>query len=121
MEYVCNNQASIATKIFELGLKAFPEEVPLAIKFLQFQLQINDEASGSCESSTVVQQAWLTASWQMHGLSLNAWSSSSLLRKPDRCGTCGQDTSTLMVISLPAKRWRQGSPRPTLQVRCRYP
>jgi cleavage stimulation factor subunit 3 len=45
MEYVCNNQSSIATKIFELGLKAFPEEVALAVKFLQFQLQINDEPS----------------------------------------------------------------------------
>ena len=55
MEYVCNNQASIATKIFELGLKAFPDEVPLAVKFLQFQLQINDEASGSCGSRLVPQ------------------------------------------------------------------
>ncbi len=53
MEYVCNNQSSIATKIFELGLKAFPDEVALAVKFLQFQLQINDEAS-ECRRLSVI-------------------------------------------------------------------
>ncbi len=45
MEYVCNNQANIATKIYELGLKAFPDEVAIAKQFLEFQLQIHDEAS----------------------------------------------------------------------------
>ncbi len=45
MEYHCNKDASVATKIFELGLKAFPDEMAFAVKFLQFQLQINDDSS----------------------------------------------------------------------------
>lgn len=45
MEYHCNKDSNVATKIFELGLKAFPDSVDFALKFLQFQLQINDDGS----------------------------------------------------------------------------
>lgn len=45
MEYHCNKDSSVAIKIFELGLKAFPEDVSIALKFLQFLIQLNDESS----------------------------------------------------------------------------
>jgi len=45
MEYHCNTDANIATKIFELGLKAFPDDVSFAVKFLEFLIQINDDSS----------------------------------------------------------------------------
>lgn len=47
MEYHCNKDAGIATKIYELGLKAFPDDVAFATKFLEFQIRINDESSMS--------------------------------------------------------------------------
>ena len=45
MEYHCNTDSNIATKILELGLKAFPEDVSFAVKFLEFLIQINDDSS----------------------------------------------------------------------------
>lgn len=45
MEYYCNKDANVATKIFELGLKAFPNSADFALKFLQFLLQINDDSN----------------------------------------------------------------------------
>lgn len=45
MEYHCNKDSSVAIKIFELGLKAFPDDVTFALKFLQFLIQLNDESS----------------------------------------------------------------------------
>jgi hypothetical protein len=45
MEYHCNTDANIGTKIFELGLKAFPDDVAFAVKFLEFLIQINDDSS----------------------------------------------------------------------------
>lgn len=45
MEYHCNKDSSVAIKIFELGIKAFPNEPALAVKYLQFMIQINDENS----------------------------------------------------------------------------
>lgn len=45
MEYHCNKDSTIATKIFELGLKAFPDQVDFATKFLEFQIEINDSGS----------------------------------------------------------------------------
>ncbi|KAJ9116457.1 hypothetical protein QFC22_004899 [Naganishia vaughanmartiniae] len=45
MEYHCNKDQTVAIKIFELGLKAFPEDIAFAVKFLQFLLQLNDESN----------------------------------------------------------------------------
>jgi cleavage stimulation factor subunit 3 len=45
MEYHCNKDSNVAIKIFELGIKAFPNEPALAVKYLQFMIQINDENS----------------------------------------------------------------------------
>lgn len=52
MEYHCNKDSSVAIKIFELGLKAFPDDVPFALKFLQFLIQLNDESSKQAVDST---------------------------------------------------------------------
>jgi hypothetical protein len=45
MEYHCNKDQNVAIKIFELGLKAFPDDIAFAVKFLQFLIQLNDESS----------------------------------------------------------------------------
>jgi cleavage stimulation factor subunit 3 len=61
MEYHCNTDANIATKIFELGLKAFPDDVSFAVKFLEFLIQINDDSSEYWRAQEIAIDFSLTA------------------------------------------------------------
>lgn len=45
MEYHSSKDASVATKIFELGLKRFASEIDYVMKYLDFLININDEGS----------------------------------------------------------------------------
>lgn len=45
MEYHSSKDASVATKIFELGLKRFAGEIDYVLKYLDFLISINDEGS----------------------------------------------------------------------------
>ena len=47
MEYHCTKAADVATKIFDLGLKLFGEDVDFVIRYLGFLISINDENSKS--------------------------------------------------------------------------
>jgi len=47
LEYHSNKEAAVAIKIWDLGLKRFPDEVDFVIKHLQFLLSINDDTSES--------------------------------------------------------------------------
>lgn len=45
MEYHSSKDPSVATKIFELGLKRFSLEIEYVTKYLDFLISINDEGS----------------------------------------------------------------------------
>ncbi|TIA89122.1 hypothetical protein E3P99_02198 [Wallemia hederae] len=45
MEYHSSKDASVATKIFELGLKRFAGEIDYVLKYLDFLININDEGN----------------------------------------------------------------------------
>jgi cleavage stimulation factor subunit 3 len=45
MEYHCNDDKVIATKVFELGLKSYAEKSEFVVHYLNFLIQINDEPS----------------------------------------------------------------------------
>ncbi|TIA80085.1 hypothetical protein E3P98_02868 [Wallemia ichthyophaga] len=45
MEYHSSKDASVATKIFELGLKRFAGEIDYVLKYLDFLISINDEGN----------------------------------------------------------------------------
>ncbi|TIB95397.1 Suf-domain-containing protein [Wallemia mellicola] len=45
MEYHSSKDSSVATKIFELGLKRFTTEIDYVIKYLDFLININDEGN----------------------------------------------------------------------------
>lgn len=47
MEYHCTKAADVATKIFEIGLKIFAEDVEYVTRYLGFLISINDENSQS--------------------------------------------------------------------------
>ena len=57
-EYHLLKEIAISNKIFELGLKRFPEEVEFAAQYLSFLININDEPS---ELSPGVSECELTA------------------------------------------------------------
>lgn len=45
LEYHCNKDASVASRIFEKGLAFFPDEPELVSRYLAFLLSLNDEMS----------------------------------------------------------------------------
>lgn len=45
MEYHCSKDTVVATKVFELALKTFPENETLVVRYLDFLISINDESS----------------------------------------------------------------------------
>ena len=45
MEYYCNDDKTIATKVFELGLKTYHDKSDYVLLYLNFLIQINDVAS----------------------------------------------------------------------------
>jgi cleavage stimulation factor subunit 3 len=45
MEYHCNDDKGIATKVFELGLKSYQDKPDYVLLYLNFLIQINDVAS----------------------------------------------------------------------------
>ena len=45
LEYHCTKAADVAGRIFERGMETFPDEVELALRYLNFLISINDEAS----------------------------------------------------------------------------
>jgi hypothetical protein len=45
MEFHSNDDKVIATKVFELGLKSYPDKSDFVIHYLNFLIQINDEPS----------------------------------------------------------------------------
>ncbi len=44
-EYHCLKDSVIPSKIFEAGLKRFPEEVEFAAQYLSYLISINDDSS----------------------------------------------------------------------------
>lgn len=47
MEYHNSDDKAIATKVFELGLKAYHDKSDYVLHYLNFLIQINDEPSTS--------------------------------------------------------------------------
>jgi len=47
MEFHCNDDKAIASKVFELGLKSYHDKVDYVLRYLNFLIQINDEPSMS--------------------------------------------------------------------------
>jgi cleavage stimulation factor subunit 3 len=47
MEYHCNKDADVATKVFELGLKTFADEADYVVRYLEFLIATNDDTSRS--------------------------------------------------------------------------
>ncbi|KAI8451386.1 hypothetical protein BY996DRAFT_8534553 [Phakopsora pachyrhizi] len=45
MEYYWNKEASVATKVFDLGLKTFSEDVDYVLKYLNFLITLNDDSN----------------------------------------------------------------------------
>jgi cleavage stimulation factor subunit 3 len=45
MEYHTKKESSVAIRVFELGLKLFPDNVEYVVQYLQFLLSINDDTS----------------------------------------------------------------------------
>ena len=45
MEYHCSKAADVAGRIFERGMETFPHEIELALRYLNFLISINDDAS----------------------------------------------------------------------------
>jgi cleavage stimulation factor subunit 3 len=45
LEYHCSKAADIAGRIFEKGMETFSDEIELAVRYLNFLISINDEAS----------------------------------------------------------------------------
>lgn len=45
MEYHCTKAADVATKIFEIGLKQFAENIEYVVRYLSFLISINDDNS----------------------------------------------------------------------------
>ena len=54
MEFFWNNDAKVATNVFELGLRAFPKEPEYVLQYLDYLIRTNNPNS---ESSLV----WLPA------------------------------------------------------------
>jgi len=48
MEYHNSDDKAIATKVFELGLKAYHDKSEYVLHYLNFLIQINDEPSTPC-------------------------------------------------------------------------
>jgi cleavage stimulation factor subunit 3 len=51
MEYHNSDDKAIATKVFELGVKAYQDKSEYVIHYLNFLIQINDEPSTICSLS----------------------------------------------------------------------
>ncbi|KAG0148416.1 hypothetical protein CROQUDRAFT_654918 [Cronartium quercuum f. sp. fusiforme G11] len=45
MEYHWNKEASVATKVFDLGLKSFSEDVDYVLNYLDFLISLNDDSN----------------------------------------------------------------------------
>jgi hypothetical protein len=45
MEYHCTKAGDVATKIFEIGLKNFGDDVEFVLRYLGFLISVNDENS----------------------------------------------------------------------------
>ncbi|MBW0506479.1 hypothetical protein O181_046194 [Austropuccinia psidii MF-1] len=45
MEYHWNKEAAVATKVFDLGLKTFSEEVTYVLQYLDFLITLNDDSN----------------------------------------------------------------------------
>jgi cleavage stimulation factor subunit 3 len=45
MEFHCSDDKVVATKVFELGLKSYPDKSEYVLLYLNFLIQINDEPS----------------------------------------------------------------------------
>ncbi|KAH9811625.1 hypothetical protein DFH28DRAFT_1084886 [Melampsora americana] len=45
MEYHWNKEASVATKVFDLGLKSFSEDVEYVLNYLDFLISLNDDSN----------------------------------------------------------------------------
>jgi Suppressor of forked protein (Suf) len=50
MEFHCSDDKAIASKVFELGLKAYHDKSDYVLHYLNFLIQINDEPSVSADS-----------------------------------------------------------------------
>ena len=50
MEYHCTKASEVATKIFEIGLKQFADNVEYVVRYLGFLISVNDENSESTYS-----------------------------------------------------------------------
>lgn len=49
MEYHWNKEPSVATKVFDLGLKTFSEDVEYVLNYLDFLISLNDDSSKSTQ------------------------------------------------------------------------
>lgn len=47
MEYHWNKEPAVATKVFDLGLKTFSEDVNYVLHYLHFLITLNDDSSWS--------------------------------------------------------------------------
>lgn len=45
LEYHCNKKDDVSKRIFERGLKKFPDEESFALRYLGFLISINDDTS----------------------------------------------------------------------------
>ena len=46
-EYHCSKEPSVATRIFELGLKVYGDKIDFVDRYLSFLITINDDQSQS--------------------------------------------------------------------------
>ena len=75
MEYHCNDDKVIATKVFELGLKSYHDKSGYVLPYLNFLIQINDVASMSIKNNN--------ANIQTRGRCLNGPFQNFLEKQPD--------------------------------------
>lgn len=56
MEYHCTKAADVATKIFEIGLKQFADNIDYVVRYLNFLISINDDNSECMSVASGTQQ-----------------------------------------------------------------
>lgn len=101
MEYHCSKDPSVATRIFELGLKVFGEKIEFVDRYLSFLITINDDQS-ELQSFGILSVTPDSNRWsfvQTLGFCSRSLSPNSPQTSQDLSGSDGLDTNTSLETS----------------------
>jgi len=113
IEYHCYRDPA-ALKIFERGMKLFPEDEDFALEYLKHLVNINDITSKQRSLATYLPRA---DSHQMPGRCLKPLFRRFQPRRPSGCTASSTNTKPATAISRRSTSCRRGWPSCTLQIR----